>query len=96
MNDKSESEPNATKRGRPVIYGPKTYICLHSTGQSRLQKDTDRRAIVNLIVDKGGRMTMAEIDEHFGFSMQTKIAALRRSGWLDVCADEPEEEGEEE
>lgn len=68
-----------------MVYGPDTHICVRSTGESRLQKNTDRRAIVDLIIDEGGRMTMRQIDEHFGFSMQNKIAALRRSGWLDIC-----------
>lgn len=70
---------------RPLKYTDATRV--HITGrkpESRLQPASDRRAIVNVIIDNQGSMTLKEIDDHFGFDIREKVAALIRAGWLEV------------
>ena len=69
---------------RPKTYDDGTKVRLHPSGKSKLQESSDRRAIVDLIVDNKGVMTMGEIDEHFGFDIRPKVIALMRSNWLEV------------
>lgn len=68
--------------GRTRIYTEDTRVHVHASGDSKLQQHSDRRAIVNLIIENGGAMTMGAIDEHFGFCIRDKVAALIRAGWL--------------
>ena len=72
---------------RPVEYTDESYVYLRPDGNSRLQKFSDRRAIVNLIVDNGGKIKLREIDEFFDFPMREKVIALVRAGWLKMEKD---------
>lgn len=71
-------------KGRPPIYTGGTKVRLSATGKSRLQHNSDRRAIVNMLVDHGGVATLDEINEHFGFDIRGRVGALIKSGWLEV------------
>jgi len=73
--------------GRPEQYGDNAQICVRTTGRSKLQKHSDRRAIVEAIIDAGGVMTLGQLDAHFEYSVRLKVLALVRSGWLDHCGD---------
>lgn len=72
--------------GRPQKYHDDTDVWLRPTGESRLQSVSDRRAIVDLIMENGGHMTFGDIDKHFGFPMREKVIALIRAGWLSTEA----------
>ena len=75
---------------RPVIYNDDTKFCVRPTGDSKLQKHSDRRAIVDLMLDNGGCMTLREVETHFGFPMRLKVIALVRAGWLSLhSGDQP-------
>jgi hypothetical protein len=74
---------------RPELYHDETEFIIHTTGDSRLHANSDRRAIVDLIVENGGRMKLGAIDEHFGYSVRDRVLALKRCGWL-ALAPEPE------
>ena len=69
---------------RPKKYDENTVVCVRPNGQSTLKKHSDRRAIVDMLIERGGCATMGEIDEHFGYSVRQKVLALTRSGWLGV------------
>lgn len=69
---------------RPKEYDDETVVCLRATGEYKLQQKTERRAIINLIVDNGGCMRIKDIDEAFGYSTRFKVMALCRGGWLEV------------
>lgn len=69
---------------RPKTYTKDTVVCVRPDGQSTLKKHSDRREIVNMLIERGGCATMGEIDEHFGYSVRQKVLALTRSGWLGV------------
>ena len=73
-------------QGRPKIHTDKTKVRISATGKTKLQSQSDRRAIINALVDAGGVMTFGEINEHFGFDISAKVAALIRSGWLEIVA----------
>lgn len=70
--------------GRPPIYTDDTKIRLHATGKAKLQSNSLRRAIVNLLVNNTGVMTLKEIDEHFGFEARNVALSLVRCGWAEV------------
>lgn len=69
---------------RPIKYDGDTVMCVRPQGDSRLKKHSDRRAIIDLMVENGGCMSLKEIDDHFGFTMRSKVLALMRAGWLEV------------
>lgn len=70
--------------GRPPVYTDNARVFLSTTGKARLQPGSERRAIVNKIVDAGGSMTLAELDEAFGYVVRDKVIALVRAGWVRV------------
>jgi hypothetical protein len=69
---------------RPKTYTDDTKLRLNPNGTTKLQQASDRRAIVNLLVEHGGTLTLKEIDDHFGFDIRNKALALVRAGWLTV------------
>lgn len=72
------------KRGRPPKFTDAARVCVRPSGDSQLKKHSDRRAIVDWLVEEGGCSTLGAIDRHFGFTMRAKVFALQRAGWLDV------------
>lgn len=72
------------KRGRPKKYEDTARVCIRSKGRTRLQANSDRRAIVQFLVDRGGCATLGEIDTHFGFSIRSVVLALEKAGWVEV------------
>lgn len=72
------------KMGRPVMYTDQARVFLSATGASKLQPGSDRRAIVNALVDKGGSLTLGELDALFGFVVREKVFALQRAGWVRI------------
>lgn len=72
------------ERGRPPIYSGSAKVYITTTGKSRLQPSSDRRAIINKLVDGGGCMTLDQIDSAFGFTIREKVVALQRAGWVRI------------
>jgi len=71
--------------GRPQIYTDKTIVTVNSRkARSKLHQGSERRAIINAVLDSGGRCTLADLDAQFGYDVRGKTAALIRSGWLEV------------
>lgn len=60
---------------------------ISSNGRSKLQRFSDRRAIINFVIDSGGETTLAEIEEQFGVPMRSQVTALVRLGWLRVVGE---------
>ena len=54
------------KLGRPRKYTDATRVCVRARGTSRLQTHSDRRAIIDALVEAGGCMTLEAVDKHFG------------------------------
>lgn len=73
---------------RPRTHHDSTKIILDATNaKSKLQERSERRAIVQFVLDEGGSTTLGAIDEHFGYDCRSKTMALVRGGWL--RAEEP-------
>lgn len=71
-------------QGRPKEYNDKTRVQICATGKTKLQANSERKAIIQLMVDNGGVMTLKAIDDHFGFNIRPKVVALIRAGWVSV------------
>lgn len=71
---------------RPVIYTEKSRVFLSATGATKLQQGSDRRAVVNALVDHGGSMTLKELNDKFGFVVREQVFALQRAGWVRIEA----------
>jgi len=71
--------------GRNQVYTDDTKVAVRAArSKSRLQQGSDRRAIINHLIDVGGQSSLLAIDEHFGYEIRTKVAALLKTGWLEV------------
>lgn len=72
-------------KGRPKSYADEDLVCVSSEEpSSALQKNSERRAIVNKIIDLGGSATTTTLNEHFGFDVSPSVKALIRAGWLKI------------
>lgn len=69
--------------GRPQEYHDnfKVAVCAVKS-RSKLHQGSERRAIVNFVVNNGGKATMQQLDDHFGYYVRDKVGALIRAGWL--------------
>lgn len=69
---------------RKAIYTPETRVFLLTRPKpdSKLQGNSERRAIVNKVVDFGGEVTIKDLETHFGYDLKQQIGSLVRSGWL--------------
>lgn len=71
--------------GRTAIYTNDTKISVSGhTARSRLQPGSERRAIIDKVIDLGGAIDIGQLEEHFGYDLKGKVAALVRIGWLTV------------
>lgn len=75
------------ERGRPVKYKDGDVIVLDARRvktRRRLNANSDRRALVNAVIAAGGKATIAELNEHFGFCVRSIVYALENAGWLSL------------
>ena len=70
--------------GRPAIYTDETTVCVSPNGTSKLQTGGQRRALINVMIENGGCMTLAELDAVWGFSVRETAVALIRADWISV------------
>lgn len=70
--------------GRPNRYSDDFVVAVTgASARTKLQVGSDRRAIVNVIIDNGGSMTLGALDVVFGYDVRSKVMALMRNGWLE-------------
>jgi hypothetical protein len=70
--------------GRTKIYKEDVVVRLTPDGNSKLQLGSDRRAIVQFVLDEGGITTIKAINNRFGFDTATIVKALVHSGWFSI------------
>jgi hypothetical protein len=76
---------STSSQGRPPTYRDDTKVCLCAKrARTRLQENSERRAVINLLVNNKGALTLEEIDAHFGFDIRETVMTLVRLGWLEV------------
>lgn len=70
---------------RPVKYHDKCVVAVTShRATTKLQARSERRAIINAIIEAGGTMTLGELDDKFGYDVRSRVMALSAVGWLEV------------
>ena len=51
---------------------------------AKLQKRSDRRALIDVIINNGGRITMGELNNTRGCDCRAQISSLIRTGWIEL------------
>jgi len=71
-------------RGRPrqLFDGTIVVLCAHEA-TTKLQKASDRRAVIDTLVELGGKAMKTELDESFRFDTRKILLSLRASGWVE-------------
>lgn len=81
MTKTADSRP--TSSGRPPILADSAVVFVDGrAARSILQSGSDRRAVINRLIDLGGRATVGELNAAFGFDTRPRLLALMREGWL--------------
>lgn len=70
--------------GRPKTYEDTVVVRLAPDGTTKLQAASDRRAVVNVILEAGGAATIGHINSKMGFDATSIVRALVHSRWLEV------------
>ena len=73
------------RRGRPYRLSDNAVLGVTgATARSKLQLGSERRAVINHIINVGGRATVSAINCHFGYDIRQRIHSLIRAGWLSI------------
>lgn len=81
MTKKAEEKTGTS--GRPPVLADTAVIFVDGrAARTILQSGSDRRAVINRIIDLGGRSTVEELNAAFGFDVRPRILSLMREGWL--------------
>ena len=71
--------------GRPPVITEKTVVAVTSgAAKTKLQDKSDRRSVVNRIIDEGGSQSLQKLNEHYGYDVRNIVLALLKLGWLSV------------
>ena len=70
--------------GRNRKYELEDAVRIAPQGRTKLQADSDRRAVINYLIECGGMATLQEINEWFGYDISQVTRALINVGWLEV------------
>jgi hypothetical protein len=75
--------------GRPLTASDKAVVVLDATSaRTRIQVASERRAVVNFLINVGGRATIEAINTHFDYDIRTVLFALEKSGWVKVVREQ--------
>lgn len=73
----------SNKIGRPKNYEDEQVVSVTGiNARSKLQEGSDRRAIVLAVLDNGGKATIKELCDKFGYDIRPKVMSLITAGWL--------------
>lgn len=70
-------------RTRTINRQDRVYVCA-AQPTARLQRNSLRRKIVDAVIEKGGKVTLEELEEELGFDVHQRVKALVKTGWLGV------------
>lgn len=72
--------------GRKQNFSDEALLLVRASGKTpRLQSASTRRAIINRMIETGGRSTVADLDAHFGFGTRLHVLSLLAAGWIEVA-----------
>lgn len=72
-------------RGRPVKIRDDDIVYLNTiNAKCGLKQWSEVRAVVNYIIDAGGRATIRDMNDYFGFHVRNRVMTLASSGWVKV------------
>ncbi len=73
------------KAGRPFLLADQDVVFLAGKeAKSKLQESSDRRAIINRIIDFGGKATIGQLNAAFGYDVRAIVLALVKVHWLAI------------
>lgn len=76
-------------KGRPQSYGDSDVLVIDTSAATTvLQKGSDRRAVLNAILDKGGRATISELNLLFDYETRPVVRQLARLGYLAILIED--------
>lgn len=71
--------------GRPLSNTDKAMVFVTTnTAKSKLREGSERRAIVNRIIDAGGKIQLGKLVALCGYNIRGTVQALQAAGWLTV------------
>jgi hypothetical protein len=74
---------------RQALLAVSTVVAISSEdAEHRVQSASDRRAVLNAIIDAGGRCAISKINADLKFDARTVINGLLRRGWLKIVKEE--------
>lgn len=74
--------------GRKAKFDETDLLCVSGkTASTRLKLSSDRRAVIDKVVELGGRALLSEINAAMGFDTRDIIKALVADGWLEAISD---------
>lgn len=77
--------PKAKKKtiGRPAVMNLDDVVYITGKdARSFLQPTSERKALIDRIIEMGGRAIVKKVNESFGYDTRTSLIALSRNGWL--------------
>lgn len=75
--------------GRKPMYQDEDVVVLCArSAETSLRAKSERRAVINALIDAGGRMSLGAIDEHFGYDIRKTVVSLVRDGWLAIAMED--------
>lgn len=76
--------------GRPQTLRDEDVVAVNgATAATKLQKGSDRRAIIDRLVAWGGKASVKRINAYFGYDTRSRLRSLVISGWLSVSEETP-------
>lgn len=70
-------------KGRPAQLTDSSLVTLcAAAATTKLQKNSDRRAVVQFLVDNGGKAKVRDINKRFDFDTKPIVQALLYAGWV--------------
>lgn len=80
-----DSTQIARPRGRPQKLTDKTVLVLSARkATSKLRRSSERRAVAEWLLERGGKATVMEANKHFNYDVRDTLHALIYSGWVEI------------
>lgn len=78
-------------RKKPGPQGPykwldSTVVAINGqTAKTSPYKGSEKRAMLIVLIDRGGRATVGELCEHYNYDVRQTLQNLKADGWITIC-----------